>query len=251
MERKTVVVTGASRGIGAAIARRLGAEGYRVIGTFNANEAAARAVAQEIESCDFVKLDCRNGEEIDRFVASLEGQPLHALVNNAGIVQVENFHQFDPEIWRETMAVNLDAALHLSHGLKAQLAEGGSIVNISSVDGTLGAFDSSAYAASKAALINLTQSFAINLGPRNIRANAVAPGWIRTDMGVHEDDLAPPFTPLQREGKPEEIAAVVSFLISADASFVTGETIVVDGGFSRVDPVMREVSIGLGHWPKS
>jgi NAD(P)-dependent dehydrogenase (short-subunit alcohol dehydrogenase family) len=122
--------------------------------------------------------------------------------------------------------------------MQSMLADGGSIVMVASTDGMVGSYASMAYAASKAALINLTRSLACNFGPRNIRVNAVAPGWIKTDMTTEGSSDSAAVTPLGRDGTADEVANVISFLASDKASFVTGATIVVDGGYTSSDPIM-------------
>jgi NAD(P)-dependent dehydrogenase (short-subunit alcohol dehydrogenase family) len=238
---KVVLVTGASRGIGKAIARRLMADGYLVIGTYRAAQKDAEALTNELPGIRFVQLDLRDTEKVDALVAELANTELHALVNNAGVYQAEDFFSYDMAIWQDTMRINLDAALQLTLGLMGRIQPGGAVVNISSVDGLVGAYNGMAYSASKAAMINLTQSLALNLAPRNIRVNAISPGWIDTPMneGMDMNGIVK-YTPLGRIGNPEEIASVVSFLISGDASFITGENIVVDGGNRCVDPVYMD-----------
>jgi NAD(P)-dependent dehydrogenase (short-subunit alcohol dehydrogenase family) len=239
MSKGMIFVTGASRGIGKAISQRLHQDGYHVIGTYNTTKPAASSAENAGETQNFVQLDCGNDSSIEAIARTLADSELHGIVNNAGMIEFEDFQNFDLEGWRRTFAVNLDGVLKLVLALKDRLAAGGSIVNIASTDGLIGGFDTMAYAASKAAVINLTKSLAINLGPKNIRVNAVAPGWIQTDMGTKMPEVAIDHTALGRLGLPEEIAGVVSFLISSDSSYVTGETIVVDGGYYCIDPVMK------------
>ncbi len=235
----TAIVTGASRGIGRAIAERLTADGYTVIGTYAHNEAAAAEVAgatgATMHRVDFTAVDA-----LSDFVDQLAGTPIDVLVNNAGIFEYEDFDEFDMDLWRRVMRVNLDAVVELATAVSPRFNRGGSIVNISSLDGFVAAYDSMSYAAGKAALINLTQSLAVNLAPRGVRVNAIAPGWIVTDMNADTDtSAAAKWTPLGREGEPSEIASVVSFFCSTDASFVTGQTLVVDGGEGLVDPIIK------------
>jgi 3-oxoacyl-[acyl-carrier protein] reductase len=243
-EKKIVLVTGASRGIGAATARRLVLDGYRVVGTYrNAKKESDELLKELGESCTFMQVDLMDSTQVDELIAAMADKKIYALVNNAGIYIQEDVDQYDMNNWYDTFKVNLDAIVQLTFGLKDNFQQGGAIVNISSVDGLVGAYVGMAYSASKAGLINLTQSMALNFGPRNIRANAISPGWIDTDMNDETDlEGTIKYTPLGRFGGPEEIASVVSFLISSDASFVSGANILVDGGYNCVEPFYLEES---------
>lgn len=238
---KKIVVTGASRGIGRAIAKRMVADGYTVYGTYRSAKEEADTVTKEIQHIRFFQVDLNDPEQIASFVKELDNEPIHALINNAGVFKYEDISRADMPVWRQTIQVNLDAVFQLTMSLQSQLQPGGSIVNIASVDGLVGAYNSMAYAASKAGLINLTQSFALHFGPKNVRANVISPGWILTEMNdVADISNSPNFTPLGRDGQPEEVASVISFLVSDDASFVNGSNILVDGGYNCVDPIIKE-----------
>ncbi len=239
MTEETVVVTGASRGIGEAIYRRFVRDGYRVVGTYNANAKRADQLADELGQERFIQVDMTQAPSVDGMIEQLRDRPLKTFVNNAGTIDFEDFTSFDMEIWRRSFAVHCDAALRLSTELQGDIMDEGSIINIASTDAYFGGFDTLSYAASKAALVSLTRSLAINLGGRGIRVNAVAPGWIDTDMGTKMADHVVDMTPLHRLGKPEDIAGLVAFLASSDAAFITGQTIVADGGYYLVDPVMK------------
>ena len=234
-----ILVTGASRGIGEAVYRRLTRDGYPVIGTYHTSSVPAARLAEELEQEPFVQVDLADQTSVGALMDGLQGRPLKALVNNAGTIEFETFGKFDLGIWQHSFAVHCDAALKLALGLQEEIQDGGSIINITSTDAFLGGFDTLSYAASKSALDSLTKSLAINLGPRNIRVNAIAPGWIDTDMGTRFADYVTGMTPLHRLGRPDDIAGIASFLISDDAAFVTGQTIVADGGYYLVDPVMK------------
>ena len=218
MSKGTILVTGASRGIVKAISQRLYQDGYHIIGTYNSTKPAANSA----EIHNFVQLDCGDDDSIEAIAPAFSDRELHGIVNNAGTIEFEDFRNFDLKSWRRTFAVNLDGVLKLTLALKDRLSANGSIINIASTDGFIGGFDTMGYAASKAAVINLTKSLAINFGPQNIRVNAVAPGWIQTDMGTKMPEVAIDHTALGRLGLPEEIAGVVSFLISSDSSYITG-----------------------------
>jgi NAD(P)-dependent dehydrogenase (short-subunit alcohol dehydrogenase family) len=250
-EKKIVLVTGASRGIGAAIARRLVLDGYRVIGTYKNAKAEADDLTKELGAdCTFIQVDLMEPSQVDELIAFMTNKQIHALVNNAGIYIEEDVDNYDMNVWHNTFKVNLDAIVQLTFGLKNRFQSGGAIVNISSVDGLVGTYDGMAYSASKAGLINLTQSMALNFGPMNVRANAISPGWIDTDMNEGVDlEGTVKYTPLGRVGKPEEIASTVSFLISSDASFITGANIVADGGYTCADPFILEDSGALHKQP--
>lgn len=238
-DRRLAVVTGASRGIGRAIAKRLANDGYSIVGTYVSDRSAATQLERQI-GAEMIQVDLAEPEQVDHLVGALFDRSIDALINNAGVFTYEDAFSFDRRKWDWVTNVNVNAIAHLTLGLQASLSEGGAIVNISSQDGFVAAYDSMAYSASKAAVNNLTESLAVHLGERDIRVNAIAPGWIDTDMNADTDlSIAAQWTPLERVGRPEEIACVVSFLCGPDSSFITGQTLVVDGGNGCVDSVIK------------
>lgn len=242
---KNALVTGASRGIGEAILRKLVKKDFFVYGTYNTSQESARKIERELEGkVKFLNANFSEVSKLRNLIQELIDIKFDVIVNNAGTFYEEDFDNFDTDIWYETLQVNLNSVLEICVGLKDSLTKNAKIVNISSTDGNIGSFNSMAYSASKAALTNLTKSLANNFGREGIRVNSISPGWINTSMATKASMEAEKLTPLGRNGKPEEIANVVDMLISDRCSFINGSNIVVDGGYSNVDYIMmREAGL--------
>jgi NAD(P)-dependent dehydrogenase (short-subunit alcohol dehydrogenase family) len=233
-----VVVTGASSGIGTAVARELSNKGYRVTGTYLTGHESAVEIRRELK-LEMVQCDLSSAESVSTFLRRFEGQKLRGLVNNAGAIDFTRWSDFDISEWKRVFAVNVSAPLEMIHSLRGNFSAGASIVNIASTDGYTGSFASIAYSASKAALINVTKSLGNVLGPEGVRVNAVAPGWIDTGMSTDASYAAAQYTPLGRNGRPQDVADVVTFLIGDESKYVNGATWVVDGGYTNVDVIMK------------
>ena len=232
---KTALVTGASRGIGRAIALEFKEKGYSVIGTATSKNGAAEL--NDIGIQGYV-LDLNSHESIDIFWQKLEdnNQNISLLVNNAGITRDNIVLRMSDEEWSDIMNVHLYGTFQLcKRSLKMMLkSKWGRIINISSASASIGNRGQSNYAAAKAGVEAFTKSLAKEVGKRDITINAVAPGFISTDMtenneGVNEDYLIKEI-PLGRFGEPSEVANLVTFLCSEEASYITGQTIHINGG---------------------
>ena len=241
---KIAFITGSSRGIGRAVACRLAREGYAVAIHYLRAEDCARSLLEQLrrEGCQaaVVQADVADREAVTAAIRQAEaalGGPISLLVNNAGIAEQHLFQDVTPAFWRRIFAVNVDGAYHTIQAvLPAMLHEKqGCIINTSSIWGQRGASCEAAYSATKAALIGLTRSLAIELAPSGIRVNCVAPGVIRTDMvevlGADTLRSLVEETPVGRLGTPEDIANAVAFLADDRASFLTGQVLTADGGF--------------------
>ena len=239
---KSAIVTGASRGIGRAVAQELAKRGYRVLVCYRKNSDGAADVCHGIRAAGGVALpfqmdiadlsDCRRTV----YKAMMEFGRIDVLVNNAGIALSRLFTETDEAVYDRVFDVNMKGMFFLTRAAAKEMvaAGGGSIVNLSSMWGISGASGEVAYSASKAAVIGFTKALAKELAPSHIRVNAVAPGVIDTDMNAcySEDTLRmlAEKTPLGRLGTPEEIASCVCFL-AEDATFLTGQVLTADGGF--------------------
>lgn len=241
---KTILVTGVTRGIGRAITEKLLSEGHKVFVVYKESAQQANELTEKYgDQVATLQANLADKEQISELIENLKDIQFDGIVNNAGIVYLTKWEDFNFDEWEETLAVNLTAPIKLVHGLRNNLKDGGAVVNIVSVDGFCAAFDTVAYAASKAALISVTKSLAALLGSRGIRVNAIAPGWVETEMTADTmPDESKELTPLKRNAKPEEVANVASFLLSEQSSFVSGTTVTVDGGLTIVDYTLYKES---------
>ena len=240
---KAALVTGSSRGIGRGIALQLAREGWAVCINYLHSQEAAEALLAELRSQGCRAIACRADVADSAAAAYMVRQteaelgPVELLVNNAGISIQGLFQDTTDGQWDRCMAVNLNGARNTIRAVLPHMLheKRGCIVNISSMWGLRGASCEVAYACTKAALIALTRSLALELAPSHIRVNCVAPGCIETDMvralGRETRDMLVEETPLGRLGTPEDIAHAVSFFASEKASFITGQILTADGGF--------------------
>jgi 3-oxoacyl-[acyl-carrier protein] reductase len=233
LEGKTALVTGGSRGIGAAVARELARAGATVVVGYRSGADEAEAIASEIDG-RAVQADVSNVDDAKRLVE--EAGDLDVLVNNAGITRDGVLARMSDDDWRSVLETNLSSVFYTCRAVSRGMMKrrGGSIVNLSSIVGLHGNWGQSNYAASKGGIVAFTKSLAQELGSRGVRANVVAPGYIKTQLTDAIPEEAQQqmlgLTPLGRFGEPEDVASAVRFLSSDDASFITGEVVVVGGG---------------------
>lgn len=241
--KKTVLITGASRGIGRAAAETFAKAGYDVAVNYNKSAEAAEALCRELEKYSVKALpfqaDVADKKAVEKMSAEIETAmgAVSVLVNNAGIAEQALFTDITEEMWDRMFAVNVKGAYNCTQAVLPKMIHEkyGRIINVSSMWGISGASCEVHYSASKAALIGFTKALAKEVGLSGITVNCVAPGVINTDMNGH---LSPEIiselkeeTPLNRIGAPRDVAETVLFLASEKASFITGQTISVDGGF--------------------
>jgi 3-oxoacyl-[acyl-carrier protein] reductase len=233
LEGKLALVTGASRGIGRAIAKELAAAGAEVVIGYRSGQEEADALASEL-GARAIQADVSSPDEAKRLVE--EAGDVDVLVNNAGLTRDGLLARMSDDDWRTVIETNLSSVFYTCRAVTRPMMKKrrGAIVNISSVVGVHGNWGQANYAASKAGIIGFTKSLARELGSRNIRANVVAPGYVRTQLTdvLPEEATAAMIqaTPLARVAEPDEIAGAVRFLASDDAAFITGEVLLVDGG---------------------
>jgi NAD(P)-dependent dehydrogenase (short-subunit alcohol dehydrogenase family) len=242
------LVTGAANGIGEAIARRFHSEGARLV-ALDVDKTALDRLAAGLVGVEPVVCDLAQPSEIAKAMQHVEQAYGHVdiLVNNAGIGQSRHILAADYEHWRRVFSINLDAQFLVSRAIAArmQARQGGVIINIASIQAMLSEPCGSSYGASKGAIAAFTRGLAVDLASAGIRVNAIAPGFIQTRMSLNAEGVDETSTdefqdwyvrrrkiPLARAGPPAEVAGVAAFLASADASYMTGQTLIVDGGLT-------------------
>ena len=234
------LVTGASKGIGSAIAQALAADGWAVAVNYRSDEAGAKRTVEAIETAGgkavALQGDVANGAPKELFDQAEEqlGAPVLALVNNAGVTADGLAIQMDDEAWDTVLQTNLTAAFRMTRSAMRPMikARYGRVINVASVVGPRANPGQANYAAAKAGLIGMTKTIAHEVARRGVTVNAVAPGFIETDMTKDVPEAVKEAVPARRAGTPEEVAAAVRFLASDDAGYVTGTTLFVDGGMS-------------------
>ena len=233
LEGKLALVTGASRGIGLAIAEELARAGAEVVVGYRSGREEAEELASRIGG-RAVQADVSSPDDAKRLID--EAGNIDVLVNNAGLTRDGVLARMADDDWRQVIETNLSSVFYTCRAVTRPMMKkrGGSIINLSSIVGVHGNFGQTNYAASKAGIIGFTKSLARELGSRNIRANVVAPGYVKTQLtDVLPDEATAAMldnTPLGRIAEPREIAGAVRFLASDEASFITGDVLLVDGG---------------------
>ena len=230
------LITGGTRGIGFACCRLFSDAGYAVTALYSRDEGAARAARESLPQVDFVRADVANEADVARVFAGIPS--LDVLVNNAGVVDDAFLLMLSPDSLDRSLNINVKGYFYCAQAatLKMFKAKKGVIINISSVSSMMALPGQSVYAATKGAINSMTATLARELAPYGIRVNAIAPGFIATDMvaNLPEDKIQEYLTqiPLGRLGKVEEVAELAAFLASDEASYITGQTLVIDGGLS-------------------
>jgi acetoacetyl-CoA reductase len=237
MNKRVALVTGGTRGIGAAISKRLKNEGYTVIATYQNNKERADKFSEETGIPTFC-WDVSDYASCEERVKEIEAKHGHIdiLVNNAGITRDSFFHKMDEQKWSDVISINLNSCFNMCQSVVNGMRDRkfGRIINVSSINGQTGQYGQTNYSAAKAGIIGFTKSLALETAQKGITVNAVAPGYIKTDMvaAVKPEvlDQIVSNIPVGRLGSPDDIANAVSFLAQDDASFITGSTLTINGG---------------------
>ena len=244
LKDQVAIVTGGSRGIGRAIVQAFAAEGAKVAIVFRGNQSAADSLVQELTQASRtvigVQCDVADSTSVEACVKKVETDlgPIDILVNNAGVIEDDLFVRLDPERWNKVISTNLGGTYNCCHAVAFSMMRkrAGRIINVSSVAATHVNPGQTNYAASKGAINSFTRALAVELAGRGVTVNAIAPGFIETDMSAavrnKAGDLIRKFIPMKRIGLPEDIAKVALFLASGDSAYITGQVLTVDGGLS-------------------
>ena len=244
LKDRIALITGGSRGIGRGIARAFAAEGAKVVIVYRGNQAAADELVNEIKQASGIafahQADVAEHAAITALVERVEKEvgPIDILVNNAGVIEDDLFVRLEPERWNKVLQTNLGGTYHCCQAIAYSMMKrrSGRIINISSVAATHVNPGQTNYAASKGAINAFTRALAVELASRGVTVNAIAPGFIETDMSAAVRNKAGDFIkkmiPMRRLGTPEDVAKVAVFLASEESNYVTGQVLTVDGGLS-------------------
>jgi 3-oxoacyl-[acyl-carrier protein] reductase len=244
LKDQVAVVTGGSRGIGRAIALGLAGQGAKVAVIYKGSKEAADALVQEIQakgtSAVAIQADVADYERVKAVVEEVEKVlgPVNILVNNAGMIHDDLFVRLEPDQWNKVIQTNLGGTFNFCHAVAFSMMRrrSGRIINISSVAADYVNPGQTNYASSKGAINSFTRSLAVELAPRGVTVNALAPGFIETDMSAavrnKAGDMIKKFIPMKRYGQPDDIANMAVFLAGPQSSYVTGQVITIDGGLS-------------------